>query len=78
MALCMCVCVKKLFDFKPGIPEPCSHRFRHLVPTLKLSARGALYSCPCFLLSLFIFGVELACFPFKLKCIQVSEFKTFL
>lgn len=72
MALCMCVCVKKLFDFKPGIPEPCSHRFRHLIPTLKLSASVGLYSCPCFLL-LLIFVVELACVPFKLECIKTLK-----
>ena len=45
----MCVCIKKLFDFKPEIPEPCSHRFRDFVPTLKFSASVGLYSCPCFL-----------------------------
>lgn len=73
MALCMCVCVKKLFDFKPGIPEHCSHRFRHLVPTLKLSASVGSYSCPRCLL-LLIFVVELACVPFKLEYIRVSKF----
>lgn len=56
MALCMCICVKKLFDFKPGIPEHFSHHFRHLVPTLKLSARVGLDSCPCFLLLLIFCG----------------------
>lgn len=71
MALCMCICVKKLFDFKPGIPEHFSHRFRRLVPTLKSSASVGSDSCPCFLL-LLIFVVELACVPFKLECIRVS------
>ena len=49
MAFCMCVCGKKLCDFKPEIPEPCSHRFRDFVPTLKCSASVGLYSCPHFL-----------------------------
>lgn len=55
MALCMCVCAKKLFDFKPEIPEPCSHCFRDFVHTLKFSASVGLYSCP-FLLFIINFG----------------------
>lgn len=65
------ICVRKLFDFKPEIPEPCSHRFRALVPTLKLSASVGFYSCPCFLF-IIIFVAELVCIPFKLECVSLK------
>lgn len=76
--LYVCVCAEKLFDFKPGIPEPCGHRFRDLVRTLKFSASVGLYACPCFI---FVtnFLIDLAYVPFKLECTRVSEkFKIFL
>lgn len=70
--------MKKLFDFKPEIPEPCSHHFRDHVPTLKFSASVGLYSCPCFLFINSIFVVELACIPFKFEYVRILTSKSIL
>lgn len=70
--LYVCVCVEKLFDFKPGIPEPCGHRFRDLGPTLKFSASVGLYACS-WIIFVTKFFIEFIYVPFKLECIGVSE-----